>query len=319
VRSTCSKKIRFAAIWCGPIRSSIAKLIAFAVFSTAIFPIAASSEESAVFRTSDKTSYSKYLGFEAVPAYVLIGNQRHAGLYVVTRPTSGLGREMELAAGSLLLTVDGYTMSTPAVADSWLAHRPQKPLNFTWATVRSGKWVIGGGLVAKPGSVAPSADPPASSGTASGNQQEKSIDELERLMVDQINASRRTEGGLSSLQTDPGLSALARKYAQYMMDHRALYELPVPKFTHVDPDGRAPMDRARASGINIEVHENIGIDNRLQGNDTFLLERQEQIMMREPRDGHTHHAIICDPEARIVGVGVARSKLRLYLVEEFGH
>jgi uncharacterized protein YkwD len=243
---------------------------------------------------------------------IVNGHARHNGLFIIRADATGLSSEMGLGAGSVLLTVDGYTMNTARVADDWLSRRPNKPLAFTWAKQVDGKWVIEQGqLVAARSKI--------SLRSARQDQSLRSINELELMMIPMINASRIAEGGLSPVRADSGLSRLARNYAQYMLNHSAQYDLPVPEYTHHDPDGRSPTDRARELGITSEVHENIAIDNRAQNSDQWLLERQHKIMMREPNSGRTHRGIICDPDARLVGVGVARSQTRLYMVEEFSH
>jgi uncharacterized protein YkwD len=143
-------------------------------------------------------------------------------------------------------------------------------------------------------------------------------DDLARYCVSLINKSRETEGHLPQLQQDSGLSRLAQSYADYMLMHPERYVRPTVS-PHLDLEGHYPMDRARAAGITVEVHENLGMDRRGAKSDYDLVAHQHSVMMAEPSGPHNHRSIILDPEARNVGVGISRNGSLLYLVEEFGH
>ena len=148
---------------------------------------------------------------------------------------------------------------------------------------------------------------------------EASVDELETFTATLINNSRRREGKLP-VEVDPDLSRLARAYAQYMLQHSDEYGLPMRRNPHLDLEGRPPMGRARAMGIRMIVHENMGVDMRGQLRDYELVLRQHHIMMTEPvEEQHSHRTVMLDEAAHRVGVGIARDRRYSYLVEEFGH
>ncbi len=92
-----------------------------------------------VFRTANVQTFSKSLGVMTVPTCVVVDNARHPGVYIVGMPTADLGRQMKLAPGMVVLTIDGYSISSSKVADDWMSHRGNKTLNFTYAMSQNGK------------------------------------------------------------------------------------------------------------------------------------------------------------------------------------
>lgn len=285
--------------------------------SLALVSPAVATEKGCVFRTSNKSTYSSNLGVVTVPAYVVVNNVRHPGLYVSTRASSELGRSMGLSPGVILLTLDGYTMSTPEMADHWLEQRPQKPLVFTYATVRGGRPVIGSSQVQFTRKAASSS---SSTSSSSGSKAaDVSIAELEQYVFGLINDSRRSEG-LSPLRIDSSLARLARNYADYMSQHPEGYEITVSRSPHVDLQGRSPQDRAREAGLSANVMENIGRGSRGPfSSDMGMLRNVHDQMMAEPKGQPNHRSAIMNPEAHNVGIGLARTANRFYLTEEFSN
>jgi uncharacterized protein YkwD len=156
-------------------------------------------------------------------------------------------------------------------------------------------------------------------GSVAGGEQNLSIDDLERYAVQLIDSSRAKEPGVGRVEQDSSLMRLARKYAEYMRDHRQQYVAPTHS-PHMDLEGHNPRDRAREAGIYTEVHENLGMESRgFQMTDQQLVAKQHQQMMSEPAVGHTHRAIIMDPAAVRIGVGIAHDANHLFLCEEFSH
>ncbi len=282
--------------------------------------IEAIAESAGIYRTSNQKLYSHSLGSDTVAALVVHDNKRQNGLFLATVPANSLARTLGLPAGSVLLTLDGYGIASVEAADRWMRQRPQRPLDFTYAVMKGGKPVILSGRNEMLDSNAPGRPAAAASGAASAEQNSNntfSTDNLERHLITLINASR-SQNGLASVSADSSLSRLARSYADYMLAHPQRYVHPSMS-PHMDLEGRMPMQRARQAGINMEVHENLGRESRTLGNDQFLVEKQHKMMMAEPPGQHNHRAIILDPDARSVGVGIARDGVNLYLVEEFGH
>lgn len=278
------------------------------------------SDKEGIFRSSDKRVFSSGLGAETVTSVVLINKVRHPGLFISAVSPNGLVQQLRLPAGAVLLTLDGYSISSAQIADKWIRQRPQKTLQYTYALSKNGKTRIYSGQSDSFASVNPKGSPEASAqaSTDANPKLQFSIDELENYCISLINESR-SKNRQPAVRQDSSLSRLARRYADYMLSHPERYVRPQGMSPHMDLEGRSPMQRAREAGISTEVHENLGRESRGFGNDKYLVARQHNIMMSEPEGQHNHRFIILDPDARSVGVGIARDAANLYLVEEFGH
>jgi uncharacterized protein YkwD len=295
----------------GELEMLIWLLIAFFVL---VAPAVATGEDgekntAVIYRTAEKPVISHYLGVGTLPVVVVINGKRHPGLYITT-PPAGLAGKMGLVKGSVLLTMDGYSMTSTRAADDWLAHRAQTPIKYAYVIVKDSKPLIYAGEVLFTHS-------PAITAFMNSSGQ-SSLEELERYGFSLINDSRRAEGK-SQLESDSALCRLARSYADYMRDHADQYGFPLKRNPHFDLQGRMPMQRAFEAGIMTEVHENLGMESRANGRDAELVLRQHHKMMSEPQGEHNHRSIIMDQAARRVGVGIARDGQHLFLVEEFGH
>ncbi len=274
-----------------------------------------SAAKSYIFRTSNTQADVKQLGIKTVPAYVMIDNQRHDGLYITGKAASELGDMMKLAPGQVLLTLDGYRMSSATVAENWLARRGQKPLSYTCAVLQGGKpFIISGQVQAAAYSSANS-----STGSSAQGSGQHSADELERYCISLINASRKQEG-LPPCQQDAAMMRLAKTYSDYMKDHADSYDLTVTRSPHTDLEGRKPGDRARAAGITAPVLENIGRASRGSFvSDQKIVADLHADMMAEPKGQVNHRSTIMDPKCRAIGVGITRTGNRFYMVEEFSY
>lgn len=283
---------------------------------------AGSQNTDGIYRTASVGVFCNSLGAQTMTAVVLHEGKKENGLFMVGVPKESFAYALGLGAGSVLLTLDGYSIPNVMTADRWLRQRPKKDLHYTYCVIKGGKPVI---LTAqKHLSELESQMPPSAAsldaGANAGGQnaaQNLSIDELERHCLTLINSSR-SQNGSGQLSVDSSLSKLARNYAEYMLSHPERYVHPSSS-PHIDLEGRSPRQRAQDAGINTEIHENLGRESRTLGNDKFLVEKQHKMMMSEPPGQHNHRTNILDSEARKVGVGIARDGFNLYLVEEFGH
>jgi uncharacterized protein YkwD len=133
------------------------------------------------------------------------------------------------------------------------------------------------------------------------------IAELERRMWQRVNQDRR-ENGSPPINMTPQLSKLARDYAEYMM--KANF------FAHVDPKGRSPETRARDAGFLGAEYENIAWASRMNADIDRLMSSEDQ-MMAEPRGQKNHRYNLLVPQHSAIGIGIARSKRKLIMVQEF--
>jgi uncharacterized protein YkwD len=159
---------------------------------------------------------------------------------------------------------------------------------------------------------------PAAGRTGSSESAQVSEGELEAYCLSLINESRRQEG-LSPLVLDGSFARMAQQYANYMAQNSEQFELSVSRSPHIDLQGRNQMQRAAAAGLATRfTGECIGRTSRGGNSDkTMILTVHRQMMSEAPGSGG-HRDNIMNPDATVVGVGIARLPKRQYLVEEFG-
>jgi|LakMenEpi03Aug12_release.lakeMendotaPanAssembly.Ray.scaffolds.fasta_scaffold224106_1 uncharacterized protein YkwD len=303
--------------------------------------------KSFAYRTSSIQAFSSTLGVNCVPAYVLINKVANQGIFIVSAPTAELGKKMNLSPGTVLLTVDNYSMISAKAVDSWLSHRSKRgPISFTFATDNNGKAVVQSGSVQ--GDLASSsAYGSSSSGNYSGNSSSGnhssgsssspgapgsggrvSVRDVLSIpmgggdggaggygsyLISLINNSRAA-GGLTPLQSDPSLTRFAQSYADYLAANARKYDVKdLNNNPHQDLNGRGPFERAQQAGITNFANENIG---RNIGNIGIA---GVKVLHDQMMDSPTHRPAIMNSEAHLVGVGSAYAGNRLFLVEEFGH
>lgn len=279
------------------------------------------SAKNYIFRTSNTPARVQSLGVDTVNAVITIGNQRHYGLFIVNSPKgSELGDDMSLKSGQVLLTLDGYSVLTAKQAENWITHRPHKPLVFTFAMIVNGVPKIFTREIASKSTLNPGSQNVASSSSSRPDPAERdySTSELESECISMINESRR-RGGLGPVSQDSQLAGLARKYADYMAQHKEGYEITVSRSPHVDLQGRSPQERANEYGVNRPIAENIGRASRGPFELDIKQLRNLHKSMMDEGPGGGHYETIMNPNARMVGVGVARISGRFYLTEEFSN
>jgi len=135
------------------------------------------------------------------------------------------------------------------------------------------------------------------------------LNQLQRYEFDLINKDRISNGA-PEVRLNPTLNELARSYADYMMKGRF--------FGHMDPQGRTSMYRAGQAGIICGVYENLATAGRAGiQNDALVLDDIENHFMAESPSEVNHRYNTLLPSHMYVGIGIARSKNRLFVVEEF--
>ncbi len=275
--------------------------------------------EDKLYRISNETTYSNNLGVMTIPTLVIINNARHPGIYVTTTPKLELGQSMKLAPGTVLLTLDGYSITSSKMADGWLGHRSNKPLTFTYAVAVDGKPKIFSGQVQPSSSkIQPSsssASPAGPSGRPAGAPRSVATQEADLAFycLSIINASR-TSNGLGPLRDDGTLAKFATDYSNYMAKNAKEYEVTNSRNPHMDLNGRSQLERAQEAGVTNFLNENIGRASR----GLFTDQQTLSMLHREFMESAGHRMSILDPEAHFVGIGIARLPSRFYLTEAFG-
>ncbi|MBI2811712.1 MAG: hypothetical protein HYX67_12920 [Candidatus Melainabacteria bacterium] len=308
-----SKKIQSAAF-----------ILAIALIATTQATKTTAQAKSFAYRTSSAQTFSNTLGITCVPAYVLLNKVANQGIFVVSAPTTELGRRMNLVPGTVLLTVDNYSMVSAKAVDSWLAHRSKKgPISFTVAVDNNGQARVQTGSVQPDSStaVATSAGSTSagttSAGASSGDPHAPRSVTLtsgsaKPYLLTLLNKSRAT-GGLAPLQSDATLAQYAQTYASYLANNASKYDVRDPNNNpHQDLNGRGAVERAQQAGITNFQNENIG---RNVGGLGLL---GIKILHDQMMESAGHRPAIMDSEAHLVGIGASQAGDRLFLVEVFG-
>ena len=143
--------------------------------------------------------------------------------------------------------------------------------------------------------------------SSNGNVGSSSIDDLEHHLFDLVNKDR-ADNGSGALQNDSHLSNLARMYAEMLLAKNF--------FSHIDPSGRNPQQRAADAGLRCQVYENLGWQKG-SVSDVQKVDDLEKSFLNEPRNQRNHRYNLLLEKHQFVGVGVAKLKDQLVIVEEF--
>ena len=271
---------------------------------------AAAGPKQYIYSRSARQSTSRFMGVTGVPAYIALPSGSRTGVYVTGAESSGFWRVIGLRPGSILIMLDNRRMESPSAIDSFLQSKGRGQVQYTFARVVGGEPKIFSGSSNYSGE----ASLPASTASVSGSSIEHpisdstSISELESHMVKLINRDRAANG-IGSVSSSSSLSNLARSYAEYMLQKGS--------FSHVDPDGRNPNDRAKQAGITGGVSENLSYQSRGLMPDKDMVERAQAGMMSEPPNQQNHRGTILNPALSSVGVGIARNKGTIMMVQEY--
>lgn len=267
-----------------------------------------------VFSRSARESSSGSLGIAGVPSYILFPNGgQQCGVYITRTSPGGIWQSMGLRPGRVLLTIDGRSIQTPASADSALSGKTGT-IKYTYAKIINGVPQVvqsqvpyGGPALGMASPVVPSISDP---GAKAAVDDSTPVSKLESHMIDLVNQDR-AKNGRASLSANSKLSDLARNYAEYL--------LKTGTFSHT-ADGRDPMQRARASGIGGGISENLAFQTRGLKSDIKCVDDAEAIFMAEPPDvgpPHPNHRWnILWSDARSIGIGMARNKTTIMMVQE---
>jgi len=139
------------------------------------------------------------------------------------------------------------------------------------------------------------------------NTDKLSVPQLEQRMFESINQDR-VKCGVSALKRSALLGKLARELADDMLANKF--------FAHKNSHGLNTPERAKLLGITCGVYENIasqsGPDSALQ-----MVEEIEKGFMAEPSGRANHRYVLLHPNSSCAGVGIAKSKNEVIVVQEF--
>lgn len=273
---------------------------------------AASGPKQYIFSRSTAQSSSSALGITGVPAYVNFPDRsQRRGVYITGTQSGGAWRSAGLRPGHVLLTVDNRVAESPSSLDSAISGKTGR-VEVTYVKLADGlpQIVRSTATLGSSGPIGMAPGTAVSISTASTGKldfTETPLSQLESYMVSLINKDR-SANGKPSISENSRLSELARNYAQYLVSHGA--------FSH-EADGRDPLGRAKAAGIGGGIAENLAFQPRGQAPEKELVAKAEAIFMAEPPNQHNHRYNILWDEAKSVGVGMARIKGQLMMVQEY--
>lgn len=146
------------------------------------------------------------------------------------------------------------------------------------------------------------------SGVPAHAQQRPPLAQVQRIVIEQTNRFRASEG-LSPVREAPPLDRAAQGFASFMARR--------DRYGH-EADGRTPAERARAQGYDFcLVAENIAYEFSSEG---FGAGELAQHFVRGWQNSPPHRANMLDAAAAEIGVAVAQSRetRRYYAVQMFG-
>lgn len=296
---------------------TVASLFAMTLLATTQATQTAAQGKSFAYRTSSAQTVSTTLGITCVPAYVLLNKVANQGIFIVSAPTTELGKKMNLVPGTVLLTVDNYSMISAKAVDSWLAHRSKRgPISFTVAVDNNGSAKVQTGSVEADPATA-SASSASTTSTSSGDPHAaRSVvltgGSAKPYLLSLLNKSR-SAGGLAPLQNDATLAQYAQSYADYLAKNASKYDVRDSNTNpHTDLNGRNQLERAQQAGISNFLNENIGRNVGGFGMAGIKILHDQMMASAE------HRPAIMDAQAQLVGIGAHQTGDRLFLVEVFG-
>ncbi len=277
----------------------------------------AAAPQQRIYSLSQDQQNSDALKIWGVPACVLAGKERPHGVYVTGFTGEGLGNQLGLEIGDVLLSLNGHVLSDAKSADTILAKTRSGQLQAVIARATSAPGGISY-LMPRINYVAgPSfgAYGSGSTSTGMGNPEgasassEMNVSALEDYMFNLVNEDRRANGGIPPLKKSATLGALARKYANDMNKRNF--------FGHDDPDGLDPKGRARRDGIGVSVWENLAMESGTRNYQSLVLRGERQMMDEPPNVPNNHRGCILREQHHCIGIGVSIAPNKVYCVQEF--
>lgn len=155
---------------------------------------------------------------------------------------------------------------------------------------------------AAPNTSAPAPAPTTSSPTAAPSSSSPSSDpaQSEAAAVLQLVNQERAKAGCQPVTHDAPLARLATDFSRDMAERGF--------FSHTDPDGRSPWDRAEAAGI-----RNLGGENIARG------QRNAAAVMEAWMNSDGHRANILNCNFKTLGVGVHHGSGGPWWTQNFGY
>lgn len=300
-------------------------------------------KRSWVYSLSQRQETSDVLKIWGVPACAAVNGANPKGTYVTGLTGYGLAEDLKLQVGDVLLSINGRVITSARDADRILNSMRAGEVKAVVARQENGRVL----LLQPHARFTPQLTESASSGSssASGSSASESQDVnvagnsrsngngmysssyraardikksgvsnesmagLESYMFELINSDRQ-RFGQQKLRLSSSLSQVARQFAQDMATRNF--------FAHTDPSGNTPHTRARMAGLSCLVFENISVNYGPLSWKDMIKGAQAEMMAEPAGDPHNHRGNILNPDAAVVGVGMAVvMPNKIYCVQEF--
>ncbi|HEY9776109.1 MAG TPA: CAP domain-containing protein [Planktothrix sp.] len=273
-----------------------------------------------IFELSSALHESVLLSASGVACYVASSMGNNRGLLLKDVTNNGLGSNIGLSPGDVLLQIDSHVITDAGAADRVLASTPTGPIKVMFVHPGdSGLQLYNGNVRYINNSAAltslhagSSSSSEKSSGHGGGlaaQSNEMSFSAgCETYAIELINKDRKDHGS-APITGNSSLTALARMHAADMMKRNF--------FNHVNPDGEDPQARARRSGVAGGVYENISWEQSGHDSAASMVALCEARMMSEPPNQENHRYNILLPSHSCVGVGVCCKGAKMIMVQEY--
>ncbi|MBI1271827.1 hypothetical protein GC174_15490 [bacterium] len=240
------------------------------------------------------------------PVLISIRGKCYKGLYISRISTRTRLYAIGVRPADIVLSVNGTATAGAAELNEAVLKNQAKELKVATAR-RSGKSIafLDFGKGERPKDRIPKPPPPplqaepANSTKAENPDDANNLDSndeltmLEAKMVSLVNSERQKKG-LEQLQPSRSLASVAKAHSEDMI--RRGY------FSHIDPDGKNPGDRAAAAGINASyLAENIASENYREP-PLSLMERAHKSLMASQH----HRENILRPGLKSIGIGISQ-------------
>jgi uncharacterized protein YkwD len=269
-----------------------------------------------IFELSKDEQQSACLNASGVAAYVVSATGTNRGL-LLRNVAPGFAANIGMQAGDVLLSVNSRVIQTGKDADRVLTATEPGPTHVLFVhPTESGLQLYNAPVTVPRFAQLSNATPMPEIAEGAHRGGEKAANDpaataaCESYMVELVNHDRQKNGS-PPIHVNSALAELAREKADDMA--RRNY------FSHVDPDGVGPQERANRAGIRCGTYENLSYEQRPKSM-REMVELCEQSMISEPPNQKNHRSNILDPDHACVGIAVARGKDgAFYAVQEFAH
>ncbi len=297
-----------------------------------------------VYSLSQKQETSDVLKIWGVPACAAVNGANPKGTYVTGLTGYGLAEGLKLQVGDVLLSINGRVITSARDADRILNSMKAGDVKAVVARQENGRVFLLQPQARFVPQVTESASSSTNSAVASSSASEsqdvdvsansrsngngmysasyraardikkstvsnESLAGLESYMFELINNDRQ-KFGQQKLRLSSGLSQVARQFAQDMATRNF--------FDHTDPSGNTPHTRARMAGLSCLVFENISVNYGPLSWKDMVKGAQTEMMSEPAGNPHNHRGNILNPDAAVVGVGMAVvMPNKIYCVQEF--